>query len=402
MTSASQVAGKSPPAALAGIRVLDMSAARNQYCGKLFSDMGADVILIEPPAGSDGRGIGPFFDSLPGSEVSIPFFYANTGKRSVVCDLDSEAGQVQFRKLAASADLIIETERPGVMARRGLGYDQLRAPRPSLVYVSITPFGQSGPCVDYAADDLTLLALGGMLHMGGYADGTPQAMYGEQAYNAGSQFAAVAALTAIIAAERTGSGDFIDVSIHESIVMGLENAAQFYDLERVVRPRAGGHGGVGGQLPCKDGYIYLMAGGVSGRKAWTNTVDWLIAAGIKDSSTLKEPRWFENDFRATRDAKEAFLKVFLPFSMRHTRQELYEAGKQARIPLAPVATPRDVFANRQLQFRKYFVDVWSEVAQRQIKIPGAPYHHSLTPWRVARSAPHLGQHTAELLEELTQ
>lgn len=399
MTLASQATGNAQPAALAGIRVLDLSAARNQYCGKLFADMGADVILVEPPGGS-GRDIGPYFDEVANDDASIPFFYNNTGKRSVVCDLDSDAGRALLRKLAASADLIIETEQPGAMVQRGLGYEHLRALRSSLVYLSITPFGQSGPYADYAADDLTLLALGGMLHMGGYADGAPQAMYGEQAYNAGSLFAAVAALTAIIAAERTGKGEYIDVSIHESIVMGLENAAQFYDLERIVRPRAGGHGGVGGQLPCKDGYVYLMAGGVSGRKAWTNTVDWLIAEGVKDAASLKEPHWFEGEYRATRAAKEAFLKVFLPFSMQHTKQELYEAGKKARIPLAPVATPKDVLANRQLQFRKYFVDVWSESAQRQIKIPGAPYQHSLTPWRVTHPAPRLGQHTEELIKEL--
>jgi len=390
------------PRALSGLRVLDLSGAPGQYCGKLFADLGADVILIEPPGGSPVRREAPFIADREDPEAGIPFAYLNTNKRSLCLDLERGKDRRVFKSLAARADLVIETQRPGVMAKLGLGWEALADRRPSLVYTSITPFGQTGPCAHWEADDLVLLALGGLLSLGGYAGGEPVAVYGQQAYAAGSLFAAVASMAAVLGAEAGGRGDFIDVSIQEAVVMALENAAQFYDLEKVVRGRTGGRQSVAGsgQFPCKDGFVYTLGRGISSPQFWVSTVRWLNEEGVEGAAELQEPRWLERDFIASEVAKARFAELFVRFSMLHTKEELYRAAKARRIPLAPVCAPSDVLASPQLRYREFFVPVWNDFAKRAITMPGAPYRLQETPWRIDRPAPGVDQHRSEILEEL--
>src|SRR5580693_740976 len=139
------------PSALAGIRVLDLSGLAGQYCGKQFADLGADVILVEPVGGSSVRREGPFLDDRAHAEFSLQFAYFNAGKRGIAVDLDRPEGQQITRQLARDADLIIESEKPGLMKRRGLGFASLVASNPKLVMTSVTPFGQTGPYANYVA-----------------------------------------------------------------------------------------------------------------------------------------------------------------------------------------------------------------------------------------------------------
>ncbi|WRL64223.1 CoA transferase [Blastococcus brunescens] len=227
-------------AALAGLRVLDLSGPMGNYCGKLFAELGADVVLVEPPGGTALRHQPPFAGDRPDPERSLPYLYNNTSKRSLRLDLDHPEGQQVLRDLAAGADLLIETDSPGRMAARGLGHEELSADHPGLVTTSITPFGQTGPYAEYEAGDLVCLAMGGLLYLGGYVDGPPVQAGLQQAYVAGNLFGAVASMLAVTAAETTGQGQHVDVSVQESVVMGLENAAQFQDLEGRVRRRTGG------------------------------------------------------------------------------------------------------------------------------------------------------------------
>ncbi len=390
------------PRALSGLRVLDLSGASGQYCGKLFADLGADVILIEPPGGSPARRQPPFIDDRQHPEAGIPFAYLNTNKRSLCLDLEKIDDRLFFLQLAACADLVIETEKPGVMARRGLTWETLSRARPSLVYTSITPFGQSGPCAHWEADDLVLLALGGLLSLGGYAGGEPVAVYGQQAYAAGSLFAAVASMAAILGAEASGRGDFIDVSIQEAVVMALENAAQFYDLEKVVRGRTGGQQSLAGsgQFRCKDGFVYVLGRGISSPQFWVSTVRWLNDENIEGAAELQQPCWLERDFIASDAAKVRFAELFLKLSMSRTKEELYRAAKGRRIPLAPVCSPSDVLASPQLRHREFFVSVWNDFARRGITMPGAAYQMKATPWRIERPAPRIDEHRSEILKEL--
>src|SRR5580692_6168337 len=189
------------PSALAGLRVLDLSGLAGQYCGKQFADLGADVILIEPVMGSPVRRDGPFIDDRAHIEFSLPFAYFNAGKRGMAIDLDRPEGQRILRQLADGADLIIETEKPGTMSKRGLDHAALSVRNPRLVMTSVTPFGQTGPYAKYEAEDIVALALGGLLYLGGYPDTSPIAAYGNQAYLAAAQFASVASMLAVLAAD---------------------------------------------------------------------------------------------------------------------------------------------------------------------------------------------------------
>jgi benzylsuccinate CoA-transferase BbsE subunit len=251
-----------------------MSGWSGQYSGKQFVDLGADVILVEPLDGSSVRRDGPFIDGAASIERSIPFAYYNAGKRSIALDPNSADGQQVFKRLVRGADLLIESEKPGLMASRGLDYPAVSAEAPNLVMTSITPFGQTGLYAQYECDDIVALALGGLLYLGGYAD-MPTAVHGNQAYLAAAQFASVASMMALLA---DNGGQHIDVSVQECVVMGLETAVQFYDLERSVRTRGSGQlsmAGVG-VYRCLDGEIYLMAGGIASTRFWENTARWLM------------------------------------------------------------------------------------------------------------------------------
>ena len=389
-------------AALAGVKVLDLSGLAGQYCGKQFADLGADVILVEPLAGSSVRRDGPFLDDKAHIEFSLPFTYFNAGKRGIALDLDRGEGQRIFRQLAQNADLVIETETPGVMARRGIDYAALSAVNPQLVMTSVTPFGQTGPYAQYVAEDIVALALGGLLYLGGYPDTPPTAAHGNQAYLAAAQFASVSSMMALLGADRGGGGQHIDVSIQECVVMGMETAIQFYDLEKTVRKRASGQpimAGVG-VFPCADGEIYLMAGGIASTRFWDNMVNWLLDEGIADAKQLLDPKWESHDYLATSEAKGIFSALFAPFAMKHTKVHLYQTGQSRRIPICPINTPRDILANRQLDYRGFFVQQQHTPSGRSLTVPGAPYKLDATPWRQARPAPRLGEHTTEILAEL--
>ena len=392
------------PAALAGIRVVDMSGWSGQYCGKQFADLGADVILVEPIGGSSVRRDGPFIDGKVSQEHSIPFAYYNAGKRGIALDLDSAEGQRIFKRLIRDADLLIESEKPGVMASRGLDFVSLSREAPKLVMTSITPFGQTGPYAHYESEDVVALALGGLLYLGGYAD-MPTAVHGNQAYLSAAQFASVASMMGLLAVEGISgavSGQHIDVSVQECVVMGLETAIQFYDLEKSVRTRGTGQLGMAGVgvFKCVDGEIYLMAGGIASTRFWESTAKWLIDEGVADAAQLLDKRWDSHDYLATPEAKQIFNSLFQPFAAKRTKLDLYEAGQAKRIPICPVRTPKDILESRQLAYRDFFVSQRHAQTGRVMMVPGAPYRLTATPWAAAGPSPRLGEHTADILDEL--
>lgn len=384
--------------ALTGLRVLDLSGPLGNYCGKLFADMGAEVILVEPRDGTRLRSEPPFLNDVPGPEHSLAFAYHNTSKKGVSLDLDSASGQELFKKLVATADLVIETEAPGVMERRGLGYETLKRIRPQLVYTSITAFGQTGPYADYVAEDIIGLAMGGLLYLGGYADAPPTRVYGNQAFLCANMFGAVAALLAVMEAENTGEGQHVDVSMQECVVMALENSVQFFDLEGTVRKRHAGEQRFAGTgvFDCADGQIYLMAGGIGANKFWSRTIDWFCDEKMAGAEALRADAWTQVDYLKSEEAKKIFADIFVPWAKERTKDYLYREGQRRKIPIAPISQPSDLLASRQLKFREYFVEVPHGPGSKRLLMPGAPYKLSGTPWQVQRPAPRLGEHNAEV------
>jgi len=368
----------------------------------MFGDLGADVILVEPPGGTPLRREPPYIDNVPGVERSLSYAYCNTSKRGITLDLDTRSGQDAFRKLVHKADLVIETEVPGVMRSRGLAYEELSTLRPELVMASITAFGQSGPYAQYKAEDLVALALGGMLYIGGYPDTAPTRAYGNQAFFCASLYGAVSAMIAVLEAEQTGRGQQVDVSMQECAVLGMENAAQFYDLEGTIRKRAGGEGRFAGygMFECQDGHIYMLAGGIGDNKFWSRTVEWLMQEKVAGADALLGAEWRNPEYLRSEEAKRAFRQIFLPWSKTRTKAYLFHEGQRHHVPIAPVNSPADVVQSRQLAHRGFFVELMHHLRSEPMTAPGAPYKLSETPWRIQRPAPRLGEHNAEVFAEI--
>lgn len=370
--------------ALDGLTVIEIAGRFGNYSGKMFRDLGADVLLVEPPGGAPDRRTPP----LAKNGLGLRFAYENAGKRSIALDLSDEADRNLLRALAASADLLLESEKPGTLAAIGLSYPELSALRPSLVMTSISAFGQTGPRAGWEGDDLIAFAMSGMMSLAGYPDSAPLVAAGRQAEISAHAFAATASLAAVFAAEATGIGEYIDVSMQECMVMGLENAAQFVDLEGVVRSRQGGlqpRAG-SGVFACRDGHVYLMSAGVGASRFWRHTLDWMAAEGT-DVSALSGPEWEQDAFLASCEAKDTFARVFNAFAAKHGKHELCTSGQAHRVPIAPVRTPAEVIADPQLAFRGFFQPLPEGLGATVRAMPGAPYRLTATPWMPAARVP---------------
>jgi benzylsuccinate CoA-transferase BbsE subunit len=387
--------------ALDGLRVVDLAGDVGNYCGKLFADLGADVVLVEPPGGAPQRRSEPSIAAGPAKGTGLAFVYQNTNKRSVVVDVDNDVALL--RTLVASADLVIDNWAPGELARHGLDRASMADVNPGLVVTSITPFGQTGPYARYESADIVCLAMGGMLSLAGYADGPPTRPYGDQSYVMAALFGAVASMLAVLHAEQTGEGQHVDVSVHECVTLALETAIQYYDLEGVIRGRQEGryrHAG-SGLYDCADGYVYLFVGGVASNRFWGRLADWLVECGVPGAAQLHEPRWESLDYLRTDEAKADFERMFVTMSAGRSKADLYHDAQARGIPLSPVNSPADLVHSAQLQARRFFAQA-NDMYHAGYLLPGAPYQLSGTPWELHTSAPALGEHTGALRAELAQ
>lgn len=384
--------------ALRGIKIVELASPYTRYCGKLFADMGAEVVLVEPPRGGKGRREAPFIDDRPGLERSLSFAYYNTSKRGVTLDLDALRGRELFLELVAQADLVLEGERPGRLAALGLDYDALAQARPGLVQTSVTAFGQTGPYSQFECEDMVGVAMGGFMYLSGYPDTAPLRAYGNQAFLAAGTYASVASMLALTSAELEGAGDHLDVSMQECVVMAMETAVQVFDLEHTVRKRVGARQRYAGTgvFECADGYVYMMAAGIGANKFWGYSLGWLEEEKVPGVDRLQGAEWKDFEYIQTEDAKRIFAEVFAPWAKTKTKAYLYNGGQKRHIPLAAVNTPQDILDNPQLEYRGYFVDVEHPETQKKLRMPGAPFRLSRTPWKMQRRAPLLGEHNAEV------
>src|SRR5215218_3954311 len=197
---------------LSPYRVLDLTDERGHFTGYLLAALGADVVAVEPPGGSRARRLAPFVGDEPGAERSLTHFAYNRGKRSVVLDLEDEAGRDDFRRLVAGADVLVESADPGRLAALGLGPDDLARLNPALVHVSVTAFGQDGPKASWPATDLTVMASGAALALTGDDDRPPVRVSVPQAFNLGAAAAAGATIMALLERGRSGRGQHVDVA----------------------------------------------------------------------------------------------------------------------------------------------------------------------------------------------
>jgi crotonobetainyl-CoA:carnitine CoA-transferase CaiB-like acyl-CoA transferase len=381
--------------ALAGLRVVECGdGVAAAYAGKLFADLGADVVKVEPPAGDATRRRGPFPGGTVHRERSGLFLYLNANKRGIVLDLGRAVDRGALDRLLEGRDLLL-TDLPGrARERDGLEWPAIHARHPDVVMTTIAPFGTHGPWADFEATDLTLWAAGGIAYLNGGGPGTdampPLKAFGQQAAFQGGVHAAVASMGALFGRRRTGAGQHVEVSIQECVASILELTYAFWPYMGLVASRLG-HKPIQPLdfFECRDGWIYLCC---IEEHQWQRFVE-----------LMGSPEWAGMELfqdRMARGANWDALKIFLQDWMREQSvRELYEAGQARRIPLAPVSTMGDLMQSEHLATRGFFAELAHPTAGT-LRYPGAPYRFGATPWRLRTPAPLLGQHTAEVLDAL--
>lgn len=389
-------------------RVLDLTDERGLICGKTLGDLGADVIQIEPPGGNSARELGPFYREIPSAEESLYWFAYNANKRSVTLNLESADGQDMFKKLAAEAGFVIESFPPGHLDRLGIGYLDLSRINPSLIFTSITPFGQTGPYRDCKTCDLVSMALGGYVYLTGDPDRPPVRIGFPQAYLHAGMAAAAGTMVAHYHRQLTGEGQQVDVSIHEVCSWIPTDSAIYWEMNRVLEERHGGarvRPTTGARMKriweCKDGYVsFDMYGARLARNFMTPLVAWMAEEGAAPDF-LKEIDWNTFDyFAAPPGLVERVAEPIGRFFAGRTREELLWGGVSRRCCIYPVATPGDVATSKQLEARGFWVDVEHDWLTARIKYPGSSIRASETVSPVTRRAPRVGEHNVEVYEEL--
>ena len=376
------------PQPLEGLRVLEIGTfVSAPYCGKLFAGYGAEVIKVEPPGGDLSRAHGPFKDGVPHPETSALFLYLNTGKKSVVLDIGAPEGRRQFLELVKTADVVIENFRPADMRRLGLTYETLSAANPRLVVISITAFGQDGPYADYESNNLVAFAMGGQMFMTGTQDGGPLKNGGYQADYQGGLNAFSAGMLAVLAAERDGLGQHVDVSVQQCMAPILEATIPYYTyMGRWAGLRRGNHmASFIGIYPCADGHlgIHIMA------RNWKPFTD---AIGRQD--LFDDPRFVTQAARAQNN--DDLMAEFYAWAAGETKHDIYRRAGAGRAPIAFVHTMDDLLTSPQLESRGFIQRIDHPVAG-EAAYPGPPWWIGPDGWSHQR-APLLGEHTAEVLE----
>ncbi len=367
-------------AVLSGLTVVELSEGiSGPFCGRLLAALGARVIKVEPPGGHRARRLAPFAGDEPHPERSLHFLYLNTAKASVVLDLAREDDRAACRRLIAGADVVIESVPPGTAAALGLDYATLSAVNPGLIVCSVTPFGQDGPYRDYLATEIVAQALGGLLYTIGLPEREPLKIGGNPALcNAGG-----AAFSAIMAAlwqrDRTGLGQFIDVSLQEATAItqihaSIEATWQGTNLQR--RPSV--------LQQAKDGWASVgLEMGVA-PETWPR-----VCAMLGRPELVDDPRFASS--AARREHREAVAEIVEGWVREQPKEAVYHELQRLRSIAGYVATAADLYASAQLAARGFFQEIDHPVAGRA-HYPGLPFRIGDAPTSTGR-APLLGEDT---------
>ncbi|MBM4260840.1 MAG: CoA transferase [Deltaproteobacteria bacterium] len=349
---------------LKGYRALDLTGLSGQLCGRILADLGMEVVKIEPPGGDPVRKLAPFIKSSNGAELSATFAHLNAGKHSKVVDLESDAGRAAFRELVKSADVVIESFKPGELAAKGLGYKDLAMVNPGVVMASITCFGQTGPKKDFAYNDLVGLAESGILYVCGDPATAPCRAPESQAYYFASLFATAGVLAALYRRERTGQGDHIDTSMQETLGTH-EHIVRLWANEKQILKRAGSqHGSVAPAkiFPCKDGFVYLYVT----RQHWKLFLNvWKDHPPVFDDAA-----WLNNVYR--REHADELNPEVEKFLSKFTMAEITNLLQGKGIPCVPVNTPMG-FANDEHVQGRGFMTAVEHAGFGSAKQPAMPF-----------------------------
>ncbi len=395
--------GSDGPGLLSPYRVLDLCGEMGILAGKILADMGAEVVAIEPPEGSPARRLGPFYKDNPDPERSLVWWAWAAGKRSITLDITTESGAEKLKDLVADSDFLLEGFAPGYMERVGLGYSILRAINPSLVMVSMSPFGQTGPYSQFQGPDLVGMAMGGLTFLTGDADRPPvrvtQPQFGALAGASG----AIGAMVAHFHRLKTGQGQHVDVSGQQAVARVLSEAAITWGLNHVNVVRRGIYRGMGGERrlrntwTCRDGFVsFFVTGGVLGAR--TNALfEWMADEGFEPRPDARFD-WHEIDAGKLSDEVLRHIEsTMATFFLTHTKRELYKGAFERGILMFPVGNSEDTYCDPQLSARDFFIEIDHLGEDRSFRYPGAFVKSTAAYMGPRRRAPLLGENNGEVL-----
>jgi crotonobetainyl-CoA:carnitine CoA-transferase CaiB-like acyl-CoA transferase len=395
---------ESLPGPLAGLRILELADEKGQFCGKLLGDLGADVVKIEPPGGEPNRRIGPFLDDIPHPERSLSFWYYNTSKRGITLNLETAGGHQLFRRLAATADVILETFRPGYLASLGLAYESLRDQNPRLILCALTPFGQTGPWRDYLSSDLLHMAAGGEMASSGYDEADvpnapPIAPGGGNAWHMGCHFAYMAIMAALVHRTVAGQGQYIDASIHEACALTTEAAIANYVYRGEVLLRQTGRHHAARPTPrtqfrAKDGnYVCALVAGRLTPRYIKELADLLDTNGM--AGDLRDPKYQDPTVIAA-NTPHIIDDLVAGFIASLPAEEVYHAAQARGFTWGAVRAPEALLDDPHLHDRGFWKEVEHPELGRRFIYPGEAAIYNGSPWRISRRAPLIGEHNTEI------
>jgi crotonobetainyl-CoA:carnitine CoA-transferase CaiB-like acyl-CoA transferase len=376
--------------ALEDIRVLDLSRLLpGGFCSLLLADFGAEVLKVEDTGMGDYiRWSPPYYEGAEDSAKSAPFVSLNRGKRSIRLDLKQDLGKQVLLRLVRDYDVLLESFRPGVMERLGIGYERLREENPRLVYCAISGYGQDGPYTGRSGHDMNYLGLNGLLGLTGEPDGPPMLPAGQIAdLGGGALMAAFGIMAALRERERSGEGQLVDVSMFDGSLAWLALVAAQYLADGEV-PRRGRLPLAGGLIcyrpyACKDGWVTL---GALEPKFWQA---WCRGVGREDLA--------EKQFEAPgSDAHAEVERIFL----KRTRDEWSGFASEHDCCLEPVFDLDEALDSELVRAREMVVELDQPGAAAPVRLLGVPVKLSRTPGAPAGPGPALGEHTEEVLSSL--
>jgi crotonobetainyl-CoA:carnitine CoA-transferase CaiB-like acyl-CoA transferase len=403
---------------LSGIKVVELASENAAFVGKLLADLGANVVLVEPPGGHQCRRYEPFVDDVPDSERSLWWWHYHTSKQGIVLDLDSAVGRAMFCSLADGADVILEGEPPDRLGSLGIDHHDVRGVSPHLVWVSVTPFGRVSVRRNEPVTDLTLLAGAGPVYHCGYDDHSlpPVRGGGNQGLQIAAIWAANAALVALIERDQSGLGQHVDVSMHAAANVTTEGGTYEYlvagtVLERQTGRHASDQPTTPAQHRAADGrfvYVGFTAGSVAQLRA---ILDWLDELGIRDEHP--EAFWLEvgiergglhfSELGQDVEATAAFGSIRRALELiasRLSAQEFFLGAAERGLSTGIVASIDEVLVDPHFVEREFAVTILDTDTGEKVTYPGAPFKMNASPWRISRRAPRLGEHDAAVLGPL--
>jgi glutaryl-CoA transferase len=389
------------PGPLSHVKVLDLSRIlAGPWAGQILADLGADVIKVERPgAGDDTRSWGPpFLKDRSGAETKEAGYYlsVNRGKRSVTLSIDKPEGQRIVRALAARADIVLENYKVGTLARFGLGYEDLKAVNPKLIYCSVTGFGQTGPRRDQAAYDFMIQAMGGMMSVTGERDdkpgGGPQKVGIPIVDLMTGMYAAVAVLAALARREVSGAGEYIDIGMLDVQVATLANQAMNFLVSGKAPRRTGNaHPNIQPQdvFACRDGQIALAVG---------NDGQFAKLCEVLGQPALAQDERFAKN--ASRVRNLAVLHPLIAGLLKEQDRSHWVAALDAAgVPAGPINAIPEVFEDRQVKHRRMLVEVPHPLSGTVPQV-ASPMRFTAAPLVHDRAPPLLGEHSVEILRDI--